>query len=246
MAGSALTPERLVLAVAGDVDPKAILRTAERLFGGLPGKPSAPASAGQVAAEAAANPGASSATAGAQPGEYSRQVAAAQSRIVVGAPASPVLGTEFSDLRLLGAGLSLLAFEDLVFTQRAAFSVLAVPEGLRRGGSLAFEVVAAHNRRPEVLFDLKRLLRRLAIEDLSDPDRRDLGRMLSGRDAAAAQGPQALASGLAYREAAGLDAMRYRDDFTPRTPTAARIKELAERYLKPESWISVIVGPPSP
>jgi zinc protease len=244
MAGSALAPDRLVLAVAGDVDAKAILRTAEKMFGGLSGKPSA--GAGRTAGDAAAPAGPPSATAGAQPGEYSRQVAAAQSRIVVGAPASPILGAEFSDLRLLGAGLSLLAFEDLVFTQRAAFSVLAVPEGLRRGGSLAFEVVAAHNRRAEALFDLKRLLRRLAIEDLSDPDRRDLGRMLSGRDAAAAQGPQALASNLAYREAAGLDAMRYRDDFNPRTPTAARIKEMAERYLKPESWISVIVGPSSP
>ncbi len=247
LAGSALTPERLVLAVAGDVDPKGILRTVERLFGSLPGRSSARAEGGRPApADAAASSGPPSATAGAQPGEYSRQLAAGQSRIVVGVPASALLGTEFSDLRLVGAGLSLLAFEDLVFTQRAAFSVMAVPEGLRRGGSLAFEVVAAHNRRGQALFDLKRLLRRLAIEDLSDPDRRDLGRMLSGRDAAAAQGTQALASNLAYREAAGLDAMRYRDDFNLPTPTAARIKEMAERYLKPESWISVIVGPPSP
>jgi zinc protease len=235
-AGRAVRPDRVVLSVVGDVDPKSLTREVERIFGGWTAR-------GAAATESsAARP--PSATASALPGEYSRQAVASQSRVLAGVPASPLLDGDFLALRQLGAAVALLSFEDLVFTRRAAFSVVTIPEGLRRGGSLAFEVIVSHEQRDDALFELQRTMRRLATDELGETDRRDVARMIAANAAIADQGVLPLASNLAYREAAGLGARSWRDEFAAAPPAAGRLKELAERYFKPASWISVVVGPP--
>jgi len=237
----ALRPDRIVLAVVGDVKAKPLAREVERIFSGL----TAPVGAGPSSGSPGPAPAkAAAATAGSQPGEYSRQASATQSRVVAGVPTGPLLDGDFLELRQLGAAVTLLTFEDMVFTRRAAFSVVTLPEGLRRGGSLAFEVVAPHSRRGEALYELQRAMRRLATEDLADEDRRDVSRMIAGSAAIASQEALPLASNLAYREAAGLGALTWRGEFTPSPTDGGRLKAVAERYFKPESWISVVTGPP--
>jgi predicted Zn-dependent peptidase len=186
------------------------------------------------------------ATAGAQPGEYTRQLATPQSLAIVGVPAVPLQNADFDLVRDLGAAVTLFGFEEMVFTRRAAFGVSGSPEGYRDGGALVFEATAQHARRGEAVFELQRLMRRLAVEDLSETDRRDLTRIQAGRSAAAAQGTQALASLLAYREASGLDALAWRRDLTAGDPPAAdALKSLAERLFQTERSVRVVIGPPS-
>jgi zinc protease len=260
LAATLLVPARSVLAVAGDIDASEMGKTVERLFGpwkGSGGKASASRSAPRTASASTdtkpASPGEAPeapvfpATAGAQAGEFARQVATPQSLAIVGVPGVPLLDGDFDALRYLGAAVTLLGFEEMVFERRAAFSVSGSPEGLKEGGALAIEAAAAHTRRGEAQFELQRLMRRLAVEDLGDADRRALSRIQAGRAAAAAQGAQALASLLAYREAAGLGAAGWRADVTASAPPeAARLRSLAERLFQPERTIRVVVGPPSP
>jgi zinc protease len=187
------------------------------------------------------------ATAGAQPGEYTRQLSTPQSLAIVGVPAVPLQDPDFDLVRTLGAAVTLFGFEDMVFTRRAAFGVSGSPEGYRDGGALVFEATAQHARRGEALFELQRLMRRLAVEDLGDADRRDLARMQAGRAVAAAQGTQALAGLLAYREASGLDPLAWRRDLTAgEAPSAAALRSLAEKLFQTERSVRVVVGPPSP
>ncbi|HET8945849.1 MAG TPA: insulinase family protein [Candidatus Polarisedimenticolia bacterium] len=276
IAPTLLDPSACVVAVAGDVDAADIGKTVERLFGpwkGTGGKhppeakqaPAAPAAAAPKPAAGAAAPegtpgGAAAgevtpapeapvfpATAGAQPGEYTRQLASPQSLAGVGVPAVPLRSADFDLVRTLGAAVTLFGFEDMVFERRAAFGVSGSPEGYRDGGALVFEATAQHARRDEAVFELQRLMRRLAVEDLGDTDRRDLARIQAGRAAAAAQGTQALASLLAYREASGLDALAWRRDLTAGDPpAAAALRSLAERLFQTERNIRVVIGPPSP
>lgn len=238
----ALRPDRVVLAVVGDVETKALAKDVERILGGW----AVPSAATPAPKDAAAQPAPASATSGSQAGQFSRLSSAPQSHVVAGVPASALLDQDFPGLRQVGAVVTLLTFEELVFVRRAAFSVVTFPEGLRRGGSLGFEVIASHGRRDDALFELQRVMRRLATEDLREEDRRDAARMIAGSSAIASQRALPLASTLAYREAAGLGARSWRDEFTPAPLTSERLKALAERYFKPASWISVVVGPPQP
>jgi predicted Zn-dependent peptidase len=239
-AAAALRPDRAVLAVAGDIDGAALAKQADRLFAGWK-PPSAPhkADKGDPAA-------AGSATARAVAGDFTRQVSSPQDHAVVGVAAVPLLDPAFEEVRWLGAAVTLRAFEELVFTRRAVFSVVSIPEGFAEGGALAFEAIETHARRGEALFELQRMMRALALSEVSEDDRRDLGRMLAGRESAAAEGAQAMASLLAYREAAGLHAESWRTDLEPHTPPADRLKAAAERLFQPQRFISVGVGPPTP
>jgi zinc protease len=275
IAPTLLDPSACVVAVAGDVDAADIGRTADRLFGPWKGsggkRPTEPKPAPQHAPAARTTPAAAAApeaapdsaasgevtpaleapvfpaTAGAQPGEYARQLATPQSLAIVGVPAVPLQNPDFDLVRTLGAAVTLFGFEDMVFTRRAAFGVSGSPEGYRDGGALVFEATAQHARRGEALFELQRLLRRLAVEDLSEADRRDLTRLQAGRAAAAAQGTQALASLLAYREAGGLDPLAWRRELTAGDPpSAAALRSLAERLFQTERSVRVVIGPPSP
>jgi zinc protease len=262
-----LDPGQCVVAVAGDVDAAETARTVERLFGAwkpsgrrpaearpaatppAEARPAAAPAPGEKAPEAAALPEAPvfPATSGAQAGEYNRQIATPQSLAIVGVPGVPLQNADFPLLRTLGAAVTLFGFEEMVFTRRAAYGVTGSPEGYRDGGALAFEATAQHTRRGEAVFELQRLMRRLALEDLSDGDRLDLARMQAGRAAAAAQGAQPLASLLAYREASGLKAEDWRADLRTGTPpSAAALRALAERLFQTERSIRVVVGPPSP
>jgi predicted Zn-dependent peptidase len=261
------------VAVAGDVDTADLGRAVEKAFGpwkGTGGKrssdskpvpaaapaPKPPAAAGGAAGTAGSPPAGEvqapeapvfPATAGAQPGEYTRQLATPQSLAIVGVPAVPLQTADFDLVRALSAAVTLFGFEEMVFTRRAAFGVSGSPEGYRDGGALVFEATTQHARRGEAVFELQRLLRRLAVEDLTETDRRDLTRMQAGRAAAAAQGTQALASLLAYREASGLDALAWRRDLTAGDPpAAAALKSLAERLFQTERSVRVVIGPPSP
>jgi zinc protease len=236
---AALRPDRAVLAVTGDVDGTALAKQADRLFAGWK-----PETASRKADRS--DPAAGSATTRSVTGDFTRQIAAPQSHAVVGVAAVPLLDPAFEEVRWLGAAVTLRAFEELVFTRRAVFSVVSIPEGFSEGGALAFEAIEAHARRGEALFDLQRLMRALALSEVPESDRRDLGRMLAGRESAAAEGAQAMASLLAYREAAGLHAESWRADLEPRTPPADRLKAAAERLFQPQRFISVGVGPPSP
>ncbi|HYV18535.1 MAG TPA: insulinase family protein [Verrucomicrobiae bacterium] len=275
IAPTLLDPAACVVAVAGDVDAAELGRAVEKQFGPWKGtggkhpadaKPAA-ATAAAPASKPAAKAGAAApaegsgpegeaapapeapvfpATAGAQPGEYTRQLATTQSLAIVGVPAVPLQNADFDLVRNLGAAVTLFGFEEMVFTRRAAFGVSGSPEGYRDGGALIFEATTQHARRGEAVFELQRLMRRLAVEDLTETDRRDLTRIQAGRAAAAAQGTQALASLLAYREASGLDALAWRRDLTAGDPpAAAALKSLAERLFQTERSVRVVIGPPS-
>jgi zinc protease len=231
-----LAPRAAALAITGDVEPAEILRLVRDLFGPWKGGEEAPRAAGGATGTGAGE----RAGAAAQPGEYSRALASPQSHVVVGVPGAPLADADFDGLRRLGTALTLLAFEDLVFARRAAFSAAVVPDGLRRGGALAIGVVAPHPRRDEAVFDLQRLMRRLATEPLGERDLLDVRRIQAGREAAGDQGLLARASSLAWTAAAG----------NPPTPPVAepaaeakRLQEVAARYFRPGSWIVVRVGP---
>jgi hypothetical protein len=183
------------------------------------------------------------ATAGAHAGSLSRLVRAPRSRIILGVPGVPLSDAEFPALRLLGAALTAEIFEDLIYARRAAFSARALPEGFRDGGSLAIEVVTTHPQRKNAIFDLHRLLHRMASVDLSTEALQALGPMQAGKRIAGSQGVLALASALSFREAAGLGADTYVREFSPPIFSAERMRDLAARFLKPEVWISVEVGP---
>jgi zinc protease len=240
-------PDRAVLSVAGDVSAPELARQVKSLFGSWkPGKSTAGASGAKTGAGAGAD-GAATATAQAEAGRFSRVLASRRCDVLVGVPGTPVGHADFNDLRALGTAVALQAFEDMVFGRRAAFSAVALPEGWRDGGSLAFEVAASPNRCDEALFDLQKLLRALALEGLAADEARDVARVQQGKDAAGLMGVAATASALGYREASGLDAVGYRRALAqPAEPPLDRLKDVAGRYLKPDAWIIVRVGPSSP
>jgi predicted Zn-dependent peptidase len=186
------------------------------------------------------------ANAHAAPGEFTRLLSSPQSNVLVGVPGVAVADPDFDDLRVLGAGLTVLAFEDVVFERRAAFTATVIPEALRDGGSFALVVVAQHTRRDEAVFDVQRLMRRLALEGLKQKDVDDFARVEGGREAAGLQGVLSMASALAYREATGLGAPSFQRTPAPAVRTPERLQALAARYLRPEDWIVIKVGPPSP
>ena len=259
---TSLRPDGAVLAVAGDVDPEEIRRMFADLFGSWrnpdPGpsrkeKRPAPSAA---PADAAASP-ASEAPAAGEPkraagirstaGEFTRLLTSSQSSVLIGVPGVAISDPDFDDLRLLGAGLTILAFEDIVFKRRAAFSATAIPEALRQGGSFALAVVVQTSRRDEAMFDLQRLMRSLAVSTLEQKDVDDFARVETGREATGLQGVLALASALSYRSVNGLGALSAQNGLWSRSaPPPDHVKDLAARYLKPESWIVIQVGPLSP
>jgi zinc protease len=233
-------PSGAVIAITGDLAAAEMLRLARGLLGDWrPEGAGDPGGGTQAEAEEGPSP---------RPrgGEFARTVEADQSQVIVGVPGVPLGHDDFEDLRLLGTALTMLAFEDMVFERRAAFSATALPEAWRAAGSLAIQVATAHLRRDEAVFDLQRLMRRLSLEELAPKEIEDLVRIQAGREAASAQGVLARASLLGYREAAGLGAASYRRAMTPSAgPPPARLKEVAARYLRPEAWIVVKAGPPS-
>lgn len=229
-----LGPRGAVLAIAGDIAASEFQKAARDLFGDWKSPKSAGDSAGPR----------SPAGDKAQSGEFTRILSAPQSTVLVGVPATPITDPDFYDVRLLGAALTVLSFEDMVFGRRAAFSATAVPEALRDGGALAIAVVAQHLRRDEAVFDVQRLMRRLALEGLEQKEVDDFARVEAGREASGMQGVLALASALAYRETASV-ASSGKDPGPAAGSSPDRLKEVAARFLRPESWIVVKVGPPS-
>ena len=166
--------------------------------------------------------------------------------MLVGVPGPAILDADFDDVRLLAAALTILSFEDVVFTRRAAFSATAIPEALRAGGSLGLVVIAPHLRRDEAVFDVQKLMRRLGMEAMKQKDVDDFARVDAARQATALQGVLATASTLGYRESTGLGALTIgRSLVPPASPSPARLKEIAARYLRPEAWLVVKVGPAS-
>ncbi|MGH9750995.1 MAG: M16 family metallopeptidase, partial [Candidatus Polarisedimenticolia bacterium] len=124
-----LAPRGAALAITGDVEPAETIRLARDLFGPWKGGEEVP-----PAADGASGAGVEArASDAAQPGAYSRVLASPQSHLVVGVPGAPLADADFDGLRRLGTALTLLAFEDMVFARRAAFSAAVVPDGLRRG-----------------------------------------------------------------------------------------------------------------
>jgi hypothetical protein len=170
----------------------------------------------------------------------------AQSRVVAGVPGVAADDADFAGLRAIGAGVTLLAFDDMVFKRRAAFSAVSIPEGLRDGGALAIALTTPPQRSAEALFDVQRLLLRLAVEPLDDDDVRDIGRVLAGREAAEAQAAQALSSALAWRVISGAGAASWHLDLAGTVPDAARLQAMAGARIRPESLITIVVGPPVP
>jgi zinc protease len=242
-----LSPGGAVLAIVGDVDGGAIVHEVEQRFRDWKGGPEAvrgrepaatPAASGDAPAPGAAD--------GAIAGEYTRQMRIAQARVIAGVPGVASNDADFTGLRALGAGVTLLAFDDLVFRQRTAFSAVSVPEAMRAGGTFAIALTTPPQRAAEALFDLQRLLRRVAAEPLSAEDVRDIGRVLAGREAAANQSAAALASGLAWRVMSGAGVDSWRRDLAGTVPDASRLQALAEARIRQEKLITVVVGPPEP
>ena len=236
-----IRPSKTVVAVAGDASPSEAVKTIRELLGDWK-----EAGGGEAPAVVDASATKGGASAHARAGEFTRSLQAAQSRVIVGVPGAPIGSPDFEGLRMIGTALTLRAFEDVVFTRRAAFSATTMPEGLRSGGALALELVVPPPKREEAIFDLSRLIRQIALEGLKPDEVAILGRVQAGREAASIQSVQSLASTLAYREVAGLGALSYRSAFSDAAPAEPeRLKELASRYLRPEAWIVVAVGPPS-
>ena len=141
---------------------------------------------------------------------------------------------------IMGAWVVGIAAAGLVMVLRpGGVAVRLAPAG---GGA-----VAPTGRRDEAVFDLQRLLRRLALENLEQKDVDDFARVEAGREAAGLQGVLATASSLSYRETNGLGGLSIRKDPGSHAGLApGRLKELAVLYLKPESWIVIKAGPSSP
>jgi zinc protease len=177
----------------------------------------------------------------AAPSSPTRLLSLPQSSVLVGVPGAAIGDADFDDLRVLGAGLTILSFEELIFKRRAAFTATAVPEALREGGAFALVVVAQNRRREEAVFEVQRQIRHLALEGLEQKDLDDFARVEAGREASALQGVLPAASALAYGAAAGLPPGPHRSGGSPQ-----RLKDLANRFLGPGSWIVITVGPPSP
>ncbi len=240
-------PSRAVLAIVGDIDPEGVSAAVTELFAawndpaGTSPSQENPAPGARVSEEDSPR-----ATARARSGEITRQYGGVQSRVLIGVPGVPLIDEDFSKLRFLGTVLTVHVLDELIYGRQSAFSARAVPDGLRDGGSLVVEVVTPRGRSDQALADLQILMRRLALVDLKDHVVEELGRAMSGSRAAAMQGVEALAGTLAYREASGLGAAGYRDELEPPEITAKEIKAIATRYLKPESWMVVTIGPPSP
>lgn len=231
-----LAPRGAVLAITGDVAAADARKIVEEIFGDWknPKGGDSPAAARGTAVERA------------QSGEFTRLITAPQSTVLVGVPAISISDPDFDDVRLLGAALTVLSFEDMVFGRRAAFSASAVPEALRDGGALAVMVVTQHGRRDEAVFDVQRLMRRMALEGFDQKDVDDFARVEAARETSDLQGVAALASNLGYREVTGLAARaRGTPSTPPPAPSPARLKEMAARLLRPGSWIVVKVGPTS-
>jgi zinc protease len=220
-------PGRAVLAIAGDLEADAALALARELFAGW--EPGAVEPATPPAARPAPVP---------HSGTFTRSLTTSQSQVIVGSPGPPAGDPGFGLLRLLGTAVTLATFEDMVFARRAAFSVTALPEAHSEGGALAITVVAPHPRRDEAVFDLQRTLRRLANEGIAEGDLRDLLNIQAGQDAGATAGVLGAASNLAWNERAG-------GGPAPAAATIEQLREAAGRYLRPESWIVVKVGPPA-
>ena len=179
-------------------------------------------------------------------GEFTRLLDTTRSQVLVGVPAVAIGDPDFSVLRQIGAALTVFGFEEMIFERRAAFALSARPEGLSRSGALSIAIQTPHIRRDEAVFDMQRLMRRLALTPLSAEDLADIAKVQMGRQAASLQGVLALSSHLGFREMAGLDVMKYREDLqlSPiRTPE--QFREAAKRYLNPGNWIIVKVSPSS-
>ncbi len=235
-----LRPGGAVLSVAGDVVAAGVQDQAHAVLGAW--KDAAAAGTPPPARPARSPAGGN----GPQTGEFTRLVDASQSSVLIGVPGPRITDPGFDDLRLLASALTILSFEDIVFTRRAAFSSTAVPEALRTAGSLAMVVIAPHLRRDEAVFDVQRIMRRLVTDGVKQKDVDDFARVEAARQASALQGVLSLVSTLAYREAVGLGAAADgRTATAGNAPTPARLKDIATRYLRPESWIVVKVGPPS-
>lgn len=179
-------------------------------------------------------------------GQFERLLDTTHSQVLVGVPAVAIGDPDFSILRQIGAALTIFGFEEIIFEGRAAFALSALPEGLSRSGALSISIQAPHIRRDEAVFDMQRLMRRLALTPLSAEDFADITKVQMGRQAASLQGVLALSSHLGFREMAGLDIMKYREDLQSspdRTPE--QLRDVAKRYLNPGNWIIVKVGPSS-
>ncbi len=179
-------------------------------------------------------------------GVFERLLDTTRSQVLVGVPAAAIGDPDFSVLRQIGTALTVFGFEEMIFERRAAFALSAIPEGLRRSGALSITIQTPHLRRDEAVFDMQRLMRRLALKPLSEDDLADIAKAQAGREATSLQGVMAMASHLGFREMAGLDGTKYREDLQSspiRTPE--QFRDAAKRYLNPENWIIIKVGPSS-
>jgi zinc protease len=231
-----LRPREAVLVLAGDVGPAAAaLDMAREIFGDWQGAAGSDQKDGDDEPEDPPR---------GRAGEFDRLMNTSLSHIIVGVPAVAVGHPDFGVVRQIGTALTVLGFEEMVFARRSALSLSAIPEGLKEHGSLAISLQAPHPRREEAIFDMQKLMRRLSLKTLSEKDIEDFMRVQIGRHTLSLQGVMALASHLGYREAVGLDALKFREEFEPtHAARPAKIKEIAERYLRPESWIVIKVGP---
>ncbi len=233
-------PGRVVLAISGDLEAGAAMTLARELFG--PWKSGSAAGSGDPGSTRGATSGEKpppeAAGARGRSGTFSRSLVAGNSQVIVGTPGPRAGDADFPLVRLLGTAVTLSAFEDMIFARRAAFSVTSLPEAFREGGALAITVIAPHLRRDEAVFDLQRSMRRIATEGVAPADLQDLLHIQAGQDAAATAGVLGAASALAWREIEGAAV-------DPPAVTAESLKGAAERYLRPESWIVIKVGPPA-
>ncbi len=227
-------PDRAVLTLVGDFDPAVARRMAGEAFAAWvspPGEKSVVEPPGDANREL-------------DVGEFSRMLDELPSVVMLGFPGVPLRDPDYPTLRALGTVLSARGFLDLVLEQPRALSVVAVPEGLARGGILYLEATALPSEAAQLAYELMLRVRALGVKEVSPETISDVTRIEKGRLLREKEGIYTLASNLGFYELLGPGFAAY--DGKPSVPpdlTPAALKEAAARYLRADRLVRVTVGP---
>jgi predicted Zn-dependent peptidase len=227
-------PERMVLAVSGQVPAAEVVAEARRLFGGMRATGKAP-------------PDAAPPTPVAKGGRTVLEQAAQQTQIVTGRLAPRVSDRDYAAVQVLrtvlGGGLAGRLFVELRDTQALAYTVSAFVDPAREPGSLLIYMGTApeNGRRAEPA--LMRELERIRTERIRDEELRRAKAYLLGTFAMDRRTNARQAWYLAFYETVGVGwdfPDRYRT--AVEAVTAADVLRVARTYLTPLT--TVVLQPP--
>jgi predicted Zn-dependent peptidase len=226
-------PERMTLAVSGQVKASEVVAEAERLFGGMP--------AGGTLADASIAP----------PRPVSRRVvieqAAQQTQIVVGALAPPLDHADHAPVKVLatvlGGGMAGRLFVELRDKSALAYTATAFYDPVREPGVLALYLGAAPANAARAEEALRREIARVQREPVAADELARAKGYLLGRYAMDRRTNERQAWYLNFYEVEGVGQdypARYRR--AVESVTAGDVQRVAKTYL--DTVITVVLGPP--